>query len=288
MQVRHNRSPRDQQVQLKPLGPRSAARAWMSPYINSYQLKPNELFLVCENMERMFKAIDGKEFLHSLDRTLLFGEPVFKDGPASRKKNGYPLDVTITQPRGAESEWRYGALLKTLKRLDEADLRWLLIAKWLETEGICEAEAFLPREILERLLTRASKTRLQISPTDLQQARLIRIWLPYFKKLMSDAEKLGKIHRGPVSTLIKMGYIPTAIDSIFNRRSAVPATINWLVSREETASANKKPKNERTMEVAYSRVEASKQKFDMKVLKRIKPHQPDVDPRHHNFLYLIS
>jgi hypothetical protein len=259
----------------------------MSPNINSFQLKPNELFQSCESEQRKFESIDGKEFLQSLDRMLLFGGPVFSDGPASRKKNGYPFEITITRPRGAKSDWRYAALLKTLKRLDETDLRWLLIARWLETESICKAEMFLPREILERLLKRARKTRLQVSPTDLQQARLIRIWLPYFTKLMNEVKKLGKTHRGPVNTLIKMGYLSAAVESIFRKRSAVQATISWLASREVISSEDEI--NERRMENAYSRVESAKRKFDSKFFKRIKRHPREIDPsEYHNFLHLIS
>ena len=265
----------------------------MSPNIDSFffsRLKPNELFQSCESQERKFKSIDGKEFLQSLDRMLLFGGPVFSNGRARRTKNGYPLDITITRPRGAESEWRYAALLKTLKKLDETDLRWLLIARWLESEGICQAETFLPKEILERLLERASKERLQVSPTDLQQARLIEIWLPYFRKLLADAKKARKAHRGSVDTLLKMGYVRSAVESTLGRSSEIAATASWLALRDDDGREDgKKRWQERTLVNAYTRVNVAKRKFDDKFFKGINRHPREIAPsEYHNFLHLIS
>jgi hypothetical protein len=293
MVVRRNRSPRDQRGRLEPLGPRSAAEAWMSPNIDSFlfsRLKPNELFQSCGSQERKFKSIDGKAFLQSLDRMLLFGGPVFSDGPASRKKNGYPLDITIKRPRGAESEWRYMALLKALKKLDETDHRWLLIARWLESECICQAEAFLPREILERLHEIASKTRMRVSPTDLQKARLIGIWLPYFRKLLADAKKARKARRGPVDALLKMGYVRNAVESTLGKTSEIHATASWLALRDDDGPEDgRKRMKERTLENAYSKVNVAKREFDNKFFKGIKRHPREIDPsEYHNFLHLIS
>lgn len=299
MQARRNRSPRDQRGRLEPLGPRSAAEAWMTPNGDRFsfsRLKPNELFRSCESLERKFKSIDGKEFLQSLDRTLLFGKPVFSDGPASRKENGYPLDIRITRPRGAESEWRYAALLKTLKKLEETNLRWLLIARWLESEGICQAEDFLPREIMERLLETASKTRMEVSPTDLQQARLIGIWLHYFRKLLADAKKARKAHQG-IDALVKMGYVRSAVESTLGRKSELQATASWLALRDDDGPEyGKKRRQERTLVNAFTRVNVAKNKFDRKFFKRVfnainrkPPEIYEIDPsEYHNFLHLIS
>lgn len=268
----------------------------MSPNIDSFfvsRLKPNELFESCKSQERKFQSINGHEFLQSLDRMLLFGGPVFSNGRASQKKNGYPFDITITRPRVAQSEWRYAALLRALKKLQETDLRWLLIARWLESECICQAEAFLPKEVLERLLKAASKTRMPASPTDLQQARLIGIWLPYFRRLLADEKTARNSHLGRVGALLKKGYVQRAIESAIGRRSEIAATASWLALRDDDGSENEnKRMKERTLVNAYTRVNVAKRKFDDKFMKGIKPHPRklrEILPfEYHNFLHLIS
>jgi hypothetical protein len=299
MPVPRNPSSRAQRRRLEPFGPRSAAEAWWSPNIDYFfflRLEPNELFQSCENQEQRFKSIDGKEFLQSLDRMLLFGRPIFSDGPTGRKKSGYPLDIRITRPRGAESEWRYAALLKTLKKLDEMDLRWLLIARWLESEGICQAEEFLPGEILERLLETASKTRMQVSPTDLEQARLVGIWLQYFRKLLADAKKARNAHQG-IDALVKMGYVRSAVESTLGRKSEIQATASWLALRDDDALGHeKKRRQERTLVNACTRINVAKNKFDDKFFKRaikaLNRHPPEIDEidpsEYNNFLRSIS
>jgi hypothetical protein len=252
------------------------------------KLPPAETFKACEAQERRFEAINGKQFLESLDRMRLFEGPVFSEGPESRARKAHEFGLLITLPRGSKSDCRYTPLVRKLKKLQETDLRWLLIARWLEGEGVSKAEEFLPKEILERLLKRAKKARLRVSASDLQMTRLIRIWLPYFARLLDDRDKLLKKRRGVIEALkelSKMGYLESAADSIVGKREPVPAVITWLaLSREGTC-----PANERTLQNAYSRVEAARRRADAKFDKWILEHPHQIDPwEYHNFLHLIS
>jgi hypothetical protein len=248
------------------------------------KLQPTDMFKACEVQENRFKAITGKQFLESLDRMRLFGGLVFSEGSRNRARNAHEFGLLITPRRGSKSESRYTGLVRKLKILQETDLRWLLIARWLESEGVCKAEEFLPKEIVERLLTRAKKARLHVSPTDLQLARLVRIWLPYFERLLDDRGKLLKKRRGvavAMKELLGMGYVEDAVDSTVGKREPVQAVIAWLSSREAG--------NDRTLQNAYSRVEAASRRADAKFDKWILDHPHPIDPwEYHNFLHLIS
>lgn len=251
------------------------------------ELQPIDMFKACEVQENRFKAITGKQFLESLDRMRLFEGPVFSEGPDSRSRQAHEFGLLIAPPRGSKPEWRYTELVRKLKKLQENDLRWLLVARLLESEGVCKAEEFLPKEILERLLKRAKKARLRASASDLQMTRLIRIWLPYFERLLDDRDKLLEKRRGvgeALKELSKMGYLESAVDAIIGKREPVPAVINWLTSREEAY-----PAKEYTLLNAYSRVETAKRKADAQFDKWLLRHPHHVDPwEYHNFLQLIS
>ena len=286
MKIQRNPKPRTEQTQPEPLGVREAALAWTTPQIPFRLLGPKGLCDACEALEKRFESISGKEFLQSIDRARLFNRPVFSEEPATRRRKANALDsLIVTRPQGAKEDWRYAGLLRKLKKLREAELRWLLIARWLEAEGICRAEEFLSGEMLDRLLKRASKARLQASPRDIQLARLVRIWLPYFQRLRDDLEEVRKKRRRPVEALLQMGYIQTAIESTLGRKSAVQATISWLAFRNADNGMN-----ERTLENAYSRVEVAKREADAKFFKSLPPYpRGEVHPfEYHNFLHLIS
>src|SRR5579872_1272962 len=238
---------------------RDVALAWVTlPWgiLREFEkLQPTDMFKACEVQENRFKAITGKQFLKSLDRMRLFEGPVFSEGPESRARKAHEFGLLITLPQGSKSECRYTALVRKLKKLQETDLRWLLISRWLEGEGVSMAEEFLPKEILGRLLKTAKKARLQVSASDLQMARLVRIWLPYFERLLDDRDKLLEKRRGiggALKELSKMGYLESAVESIYGKHEPVPAVMAWLTRRGEGY-----PANERTLQNAYSRVETA-------------------------------
>jgi hypothetical protein len=280
-------------------GSRDAALAWTSLsytwFGQLWKLQPMELFTVCSDQEKRFDAINGKDFLESLDRMRLFEGPVFSEEPESRARKAYEFGLLITRPQGSKAEWRYTELVKKLTKLQESELRWLLIARWLEGEGVCKAEEFLPKEILKRLLKRAKSGRLKVSPRDLQLARWVRIWLPYFERLLDDRDRLLKKCRGirlAMNELSGRGYVEGAIDSTVGKREPVQAVITWLTSRGEAGMGTT---NERTLENAYSRVEAAKRKADAKFEQWLLRQQHrtrqlrHVEPwEYHNILQLIS
>jgi hypothetical protein len=273
---------------------RDNAFAWVTRPSYLFQqfgkLRPSEIFKVCYAQEKRFEAINGAQFLDSLDRMQLFEGPIFSEERESRARKAHEFGLLITRPRSSKTDWRYTGLVKKLKKLRDPNLRWLLIARWLEGEGVCKAEEFLPKEILKRLLTRARNTRFQVSPGDLQLARFVRIWLPYFERLLDDRKKLLGKRRGVVGAmkeLPKLGYVETAIRSTIGKREPVQATITWLTSRGEGYQANEI--EESTLQKAYSRVEAAKRKADAKFHKWLERHPHQVDPfEYHNFLHLIS
>ena len=180
-------------------GSREAALAWVSfpfgLFDQFWKLQPAEIFDLCEAQEKRFETINGNQFLKSLDRMRLFGGPVFSDEPKSQTRKVQEFG----RRQGSKPEWRYTELVKTLKKLHDVELRWLLIARWVESEGICKAEEFLPKETLKRLLKRAQNARLKVStPGDLRLARLIRIWLPYFERLLHERDGLLKNVWSPI------------------------------------------------------------------------------------------
>ena len=280
-------------------GSREAALAWVSfPSVPFGQLKtqPAEIFKLCEAQEKRFETINGNQFLERLDRIRLFGGPVFSEEPQSRTGKAHEFGLLITRPQSSKPEWRYTELVKKLKRLQDAELRWLLIARWAESEGICKAEEFLPKETLKRLLKRAKNARLnaqlKVSPGDLRLARLIRIWLPYFERLLHDRAGLLKKRRGmgvAMKELLGLGYVESAVDSTIGKREPDQAVISWLTLRKKYDG------KDHTLQVAYSRVEAAKRKADAKFNDELahkqhgNRHLHEIDASEfHNFLHLIS
>jgi len=269
---------------------RDVGSAWISipsMFGELWRLQPTEVFNFCEAQEKRFEAINGNQFLESLDRMRLFEGPTFIEEPVSRARRGHDFGLLITRPQGAKTDWRYEELVKKLKNIHAPDLRWLLIARWLEGEGICRAEEFLPKEVLNRLLDRAKAARLPVSPTDLQYARLIRIWLPYFGRLLQDLKATQKDRRNPKEALVRMGYTRESVESAVGKKSELQAVISWLAVRK--AEDNTSEINEHSLEKAYSRVKVAKDKADAKFDRWLLRHPHQVEPwEYPNFLHLIS
>jgi hypothetical protein len=134
--------------------------------------------------------------------------------------------------------------LRQLRKMPHMELRWLLIARWLQQERVCEPKAFLPTQILKRLVKSFGK-RSSWSPETLHHRALINCWLPYFVKLLHDVRKAPKTNRGESQWLKKLGYNSDAIKCAFGKRSAVPATADWVEKRTKIDS--------RTLQNDYSK-----------------------------------
>jgi hypothetical protein len=231
---------------------------WLATELGPGPWKPRDLFAACEAREQKIAMYSTKEFLQALDRIFLFTFPLFDDKPGNWANSHYPLQFTIARPedaKGSNAAWRYTELLRHLKNLDETELRWLLIARWLYDAGVCEPEEFLPKEVFLRMLKRIAKKRMQISPSDLSLWQLVKVWWPYFENLLNDLHRLPKTRRWPGNSLLKIGYREDAIALAIGKRSTVQVTTSWLALRNGLEAT--KGMNARTLENAYSRVDVA-------------------------------
>lgn len=223
---------------------------------------PRELFEECSAHERHAQKSDVIDVLNEFARFYLFDRPLFGEGSVWTN-DGYPLLFTIRKPKivkSSQTDWRYAELLRHLKNLDDRELRWVLIARWLNVEGVCEPEHFLPATVFRRMLKKTRVAKIRVSSTAVYQWRLVRIWLPYFENLLADIGRVPKSHRGPGEALVKLGYLEDAVKWSLERRSAIYAATNWLEQRKTTNSS--KQLSARTLENAYSRVMVAMRKAD--------------------------
>jgi len=237
------------------------------------KLAPSDLFVECSAQEKLLAKINMRDYLESLDKFYLFSFPLFGEG-SNWANELYPLQFTIGLPKrksvkGADNAARYSELLSYLKKLDEPELRWLLIARWLYLEGVCEPEDILPSEVLQRVIKRSRRQRMKPSPPDLNLWRLVRIWRPYFEKLLTDRQNEPKSYRGPREALLKLGYTQDAIESALDKSSTIQAAASWFELR--------KVKDAHTVEKAYSRVEVAMRKVHSDIQK-LQAQQSDSSP----------
>jgi hypothetical protein len=256
-----------------------AVFSWNITEIGPGPWEPSDLFAACRAEEQKFEKVSGKEFLLSRDKIFLFGFPLFCDEPGDFANDSYPLQFTIARPKDAKGlnvGWRYTELLRYLRKLDDTELRWLLIARWLDEERICDPEDFLPKGVLQRMVKRLSKRRMRVAPTDWFLWKRVMVWRPYFESLLADRHKLGKINRGREEALLKKGYRRDAIELALGRHSAVQATTSWLEQREGFGA--KKRLTARTLENAYSRVQVAIQNTASD-FQKFQAQQSDSKPR---------
>jgi hypothetical protein len=226
-------------------------------------LKPPELFAACHRQEQNLHEVGIKKMTRSTFNIAIFGAPLFHDEPVDFANDFYPLRFTISRPKGSKvsrAEWQYTELLRQLKNLKEIDLRWLLIAQWLVEEGVCHPEDFLPRGVLERVYRRINKRMIRISPTDLHSWRLVEIWVPFFKRLLSDRRDIAKKTRRLHEELRAQGYKNDAIEASSGKHRVIPAVTSWLESRAEARGKN--IFDARTLENKHSRVEVAVRNAD--------------------------
>src|SRR5882762_6013943 len=167
---------------------------------STLEVNPRELYRICKEQADGIEATPYGKRVRDLAAHLLFSRPLFETAYLAgdmefqefTRKN-YPFDHSLAQhieSKVPEVEWRYGQLLQQLKKQEDTELRWLLIARWLKQEGICEPAQFLRNDMLRRLAKRYQKN-LSLSPTDLKYWAIIENWLPYFKKIR-DALRAAK------------------------------------------------------------------------------------------------
>ncbi len=158
-------------------------------------LPPKELFEACLEEQKRIEAIPPQKRVEYILRDLLFlrlFEPAALPGsePSGLERpfnfsTAEPLDLQVS-----EADWRYRTLLEELRKQPDRELRWLLVARWLKQEGVCEPDQFLPDETLRNLLRKfrehLRRRRFPASPTDLRHAASVKLWLPYFERLLTE------------------------------------------------------------------------------------------------------
>lgn len=218
---------------------------------------PSGLYAMCMDAEAKLEKMDIGELLASSAWFLLFEIPLFKsyppgdcDPPNERRYHGYPYSFSIDGPdaKVSEPDWRYRQLLRLLKQFGDAELRWLLVARWLHEEDVCEPDEFLPPTILRHLFKRYLAQTAKFSTTDCRIWCLIKIWSRYFSPLQDAARKIPKTDRHRTESLAKLGYDSDAIHWVLVTRSLVRAITSWLQGRGKGDA--------RSLENAYSRGES--------------------------------
>jgi len=142
---------------------------------------PKELYESCIDRERNLDRAGFDRILESLTIEVIF-QPLFDiySESASAVPNADSRDRAID-----EVIWRgnkYRDLLELLAKSKGIEARWILLARWLRQEGICEPGEFLPKEMDLKSLTRKlwRGTRRQ----DFFYVKLVEIWRPYFSRLL--------------------------------------------------------------------------------------------------------
>ena len=180
---------------------------------------PKELFAKCEANARV---ADRKAYERAL--SLLAGVLTFQDHLFGRESH---LDAppstgdshSVKLRRIIQQASRYRDLVRWLKEYPAREQRWLLLALWLNEEGICDPMAFLPAQVYENL-TGEKRAALRVSIADVQHYCRVEAWRPYFERLLSDRLS-GK-------DLAIAGYDEQAIVAAQKSRAAVPAACAWL------------------------------------------------------------
>jgi hypothetical protein len=210
---------------------------------------PSGLYATCMDHETSLETWDLEECRHSLTEFCFFLPPLFDSGSSEdeRRDHGYPFYFSICGPESKvlDPDWRYQQLLRLLKQLDDAELRWLLLARWLHEESVCASDELLPSGMLQRLIDRYEARNGELSKRDYFVWHLITVWQDYFSTLANDARKMSKTARGCAESLAKLGYDPAAIHWTLVTRSLVRAITSWLEERNKGDA--------RSLENAYSR-----------------------------------
>ena len=129
--------------------------------------------------------------------------------------------------RASKYKWRYRKILQLLKEQTDQEVRWIVIAKWLKQEGVCQPRQFLPEEVRRRLIKRCHQL-LPMSPTDLLHRALIRNWRIYFERIRAELKKRESATRVQVEVR-DLGFKIEAIELIAEKKSTdISAICQWL------------------------------------------------------------
>jgi hypothetical protein len=161
-------------------------------------------------------------FKNAITKNLLFRKPLFETAPVINPSS--PLSAEVDLPIRTQL-WQAPEIPRDSRlhcAVPTREGRLLVIAWWLNGEGVCEPEDILGDERFQRLV---KKTCGRISDANFRRADQVRTWLPYFNRLLQDRREHGS------AKLIELGYRTDAVLSCRHKRSAVEAICDWLASR---------------------------------------------------------
>ena len=199
---------------------------------------PKALYSACEarekkmNDERLWKA-----FKLDIVQRLTFPPlpPLFIE----RAAGAVVSDVNSSEANLAKLKkavyqgTQYREIVELLKNCPDNESRFLLLARWLKQESVCEPKDFLPRQVFQTLTRQARQRAKAISLTDWRYFFVINAWKPYFESQIADLRRIEKADRRVKEGLLKMGYEEQAVVLVMpkRKRSVVPAVCEWLEAR---------------------------------------------------------
>jgi hypothetical protein len=161
--------------------------------------------------------------------------------------------------RAIDQGAKYDVVLELLRKALSSEARLMILAWWLKQEGVCEPHQFLPRETVKKLCAEGRKRLKGMSFQDLRYFYLIRIWLPYFERLLNDLRELSGDPEAR-DRLAKAGYRVEAVECAIGRREPVPAVCEWVSHR--LIRSPRKEIDARTLQNAYTRFQGRTEKPD--------------------------
>ena len=205
-------------------------------------VSPETIYKKCMARDKNVRETNLAAVLESFFKQLVFDRALFAADP--QLVSAVETDPDSRHSKillGVRDGAKYRDLLELVKHTPNKEIRWLVLAMWLKTEGVCEPEEFLPF----RWRAHARKYFRGLSLADIRYATLVDIWRPYFERLMEDLRALPPNLRRVTEELKKRGYETSAIECARTRRSPIPAICKWLAPSENVDAT--------TFRNAYSR-----------------------------------
>jgi hypothetical protein len=208
------------------------------------RVKPAQLYQQCLSHERDAVKLDFAKLKLMLAKPLFFGQPIFGPPPVVDEASVINKETDLKIRTQLWQASKYRQILRLLRRCSKPEDRLFLLAWWLSQERVCEPEDILGIGALRRM---AKKRFRRLSATDFRYADTVRVWLPYFNRLINDFRSKS------VTELVKLGYNEAAAQAAARKRSAIEAACTWLADRPGSINVDVP-----TLRNAYSRVYGTK------------------------------
>jgi hypothetical protein len=218
-------------------------RSTISSALN--RIKPAQLYQQCLRDERQAAKLDLAKLKVILAKRLFFGQPLFGSPPVVDEASAIAKELDLRIRRQLWQASKYRQILRLLRRCTKPEDKLFLLAWWLSQEKVCEPEDIVGIGALRRMAKRKFR---RLSAADFQHADTVRVWLPYFNRLINDSES------NSVTKLVTLGYDAAAARAAARKRSAIEAASTWLADRP--GSNVDVP----TLRNAYSRVYGTKRR----------------------------